>query len=235
VKKTGCCGASPLSSLSPASVLDMEERTSGIILRTRPLTETSLVVHWLTPDLGRLSTVAKGARRPKSPFLGKLDLFYAADFSFARSRRSDLHNLREVIVRDSHAALRKDIARLNEASYFVILIEKGTEPEAPIPELHELMLHALAHLTTNAPAPATVFVFELKILCVLGYEPVLDSLPAAIRGPASSATYDSFANSVGELSRLKPEENAALNRFLQRSIGSALEKVPAQRDRALAS
>ena len=67
----------------------MDERATGIILRTRLLTDTSLIVHWLTPDLGRLATVAKGARRPKSPFRGKLDLFYEADFSFARSRRSE--------------------------------------------------------------------------------------------------------------------------------------------------
>ena len=32
---------------------------------------------------GRISTVAKGARRPKSPFAGKLDLFYEADFSYS--------------------------------------------------------------------------------------------------------------------------------------------------------
>ena len=79
----------------------MDERTIGLILRIRPLTETSLIVQWLTPDLGRVSTVAKGARRPKSPFRGKLDLFYAADFSFQRSRRSELHNLREVVLRRS--------------------------------------------------------------------------------------------------------------------------------------
>ena len=62
---------------------------SGLILRVRPLTETSLITHWLTPELGRVATVAKGARRPKSPFRGKLDLFYEADFSFTRSRRSE--------------------------------------------------------------------------------------------------------------------------------------------------
>src|SRR5207302_4043038 len=80
----------------------MIESATGLILRTRPLTETSLIIHWLTPDLGRIATVAKGARRPKSPFRGKLDLFYLADFSFSRSRRSELHNLREVNLRELH-------------------------------------------------------------------------------------------------------------------------------------
>ena len=78
----------------------MIQSATGMILRTRPLTETSLILHWLTPDFGRIATVAKGARRPKSPFLGKLDVFYLADFSFSRSRRSDLHALREVSLRE---------------------------------------------------------------------------------------------------------------------------------------
>src|SRR5216683_912002 len=105
----------------------MDERTTGLILRTRPLTETSLIIHWLTPDFGRLATVAKGARRPKSPFAGKLDLFYLADFSFQRSRRSELHNLREVSLRELHAALRQDLGRLQQACYATALVEQSTE------------------------------------------------------------------------------------------------------------
>ena len=106
----------------------MDERATGLILRTRPLTETSLIVNWLTPEFGRLSTVAKGARRPKSPFRGKLDLFYLADFSFARSRRSDLHTLREVSLRELHPGLREDFGRLQQASYATALIEQ-TSPQ----------------------------------------------------------------------------------------------------------
>ena len=83
----------------------MIETAAGLVLRTRPLTETSLIVHWLTPGLGRLATVAKGARRAKSPFRGKLDLFYLADFSFSRSRRSELHTLREVSLRETHSGV----------------------------------------------------------------------------------------------------------------------------------
>ena len=78
------------------------ERATGIVLRTRPLTETSLIVEWLTPDLGRLSAVAKGARRPKSAFRGQIDLFYQAEFSFVRSNRSELHTLREARLLNPH-------------------------------------------------------------------------------------------------------------------------------------
>ena len=207
----------------------MEERTSGIILRTRPLTETSLVVQWLTPDLGRIFTVAKGARRPKSPFLGKLDLFYEADFSFARSRRSELHNLREVSVRSSNPALRQEIACLRQASYFAVLLEKSTETEAPIRELHELLKEAIAHLINHPANPEVAFVFELKLLCALGYEPDLSAVADGVRQRAEAAIRGSLDESVHELSRLEATSKHALNRFLQRAIGIALERVPPQR------
>src|SRR3954469_24610742 len=124
----------------------MEERSTGIILRTRPLTETSLIVHWLTPELGRLATVAKGARRPKSPFRGKLDLFYEADFSFARSRKSELHNLREVVLREMHSTLRENMAWIQQASYFTALVEQTTETETPLPKVYQLVHDTLARL-----------------------------------------------------------------------------------------
>ena len=59
----------------------MIQNATGLILRTLPLTETSLIVRWLTPEFGRISTVARGARRPQSAFHGKLDLFYEADLN----------------------------------------------------------------------------------------------------------------------------------------------------------
>lgn len=152
----------------------MTESTHGIILRTRPLTETSLIVHWLTPDLGRIATVAKGARRPKSPFAGKLDLFYAADFSFSRSRRSELHVLREVSLRETHGPIREDVARLQQAGYAAAFIEQATETETPLPEVFALTRAFLKHLCGPPPRPQNIFALELKLLRELGLEPDLE-------------------------------------------------------------
>src|ERR1051325_1240476 len=105
----------------------MDERTQGIVLRVHPLTETSLIIRWLTTNLGRIATVAKGARRSKSPFRGKLDLFYLADFTFGRSRRSELHTLREVSLKETHSFLRKELGYLQQAAYAAALIEQATE------------------------------------------------------------------------------------------------------------
>ena len=150
---------------------EMIQSATGLILRTRPLTETSLIVHWLTPDFGRIATVAKGAQRPKSPFLGKLDLFYVADFSFSRSRRSDLHVLREVSLRELHPALRENLARLRQATYAMSLVEQVTETETPLPAVYDLMLSLLKYLCEEPARPQIVFAFELRLLHELGLEP----------------------------------------------------------------
>jgi len=149
----------------------MIQSTTGLILRTRPLTETSLIVNWLTPDLGRISTVAKGARRPRSAFAGQLDLFYAADFSFQRSRRSDLHTLREIKLRETHPVLRHELACLQQAVYCSKLIEQATEPETPLPAVYDLLDALLTHLPKQAPQPQILFAFEIKLLHELGLAP----------------------------------------------------------------
>ena len=151
----------------------MIESTVGLILRTRSFTETSLIVHWLTPDFGRIATIAKGAHRSKSPFLGKLDLFYLVDLSFSRSRRSDLHILREVSLRKMHSALRQDLLLLHQAAYAVAFIEQATETETPLPAIYDLMLGFLGHLCERPAKSQTIFAFELKLLHELGLKPDL--------------------------------------------------------------
>src|SRR5580658_8006026 len=149
----------------------MIESGAGIILRTLPLTETSLIVHWLSPNFGRMATVAKGARRPKSPFSGKLDLFYQADYSFNPSRRSDLHVLREISLRKTNSALREDIGKLAQAAYAAALIAQATETETPLPGIYGLLETFLAALGKHEASSQLIFAFELKMLRELGLEP----------------------------------------------------------------
>ena len=110
----------------------MDEKAAGLILRLRSLSDSSLLIHWLTADRGRLATAAKGAKRAKSPFRGKLDLLFEANFSFRRSRHSDIHVLTEVVLRDTHAVMRKDIVRLRLMAYATRFIEQATEPMHPV-------------------------------------------------------------------------------------------------------
>ena len=114
----------------------MTETTPAFLLRTIKLTDTSLIVTWFTQAHGKLKTVAKGARRPKSPFAGKLDLFFGCEITFLRSMKSELHILKEVVLRDPFEGLRENYRRTQLAAYFVELIELVTEPEHPVPELY---------------------------------------------------------------------------------------------------
>jgi DNA repair protein RecO (recombination protein O) len=193
----------------------MIESAHGIILRTRRFTETSLIVQWLTPDCGRLSTLGKGALRPKSPFRGKLDLFYEADFSFARSRRSDLHVLREVRLRETHAALRREMASLKQASYGAALIEQTTEKETPLPAVFELMRGFLGAITAAAPQPQTVLAFDLKLLNELGLAPDLrqSRLTAGTRRIAATLTSGEW--SVAARLKLSGAQVVELEEFLR--------------------
>lgn len=144
------------------------EKGRGTIIRVTRLTETSLITHWMTDTMGLLRTVAKGARRPRSPFAGKLDLFLDADLVWAASRKSDLHILREVEVRTYRTPLRESYHKTVLASYFGQLLEHVLEGEHPEPEVAELLARALDYLET-APASRKVLLrFERRLAELLG-------------------------------------------------------------------
>ncbi|MGA3284520.1 MAG: DNA repair protein RecO [Verrucomicrobiota bacterium] len=212
----------------------MIQSTTGLILRTRPLTDTSLIVHWLTPDFGRIATVAKGARRFKSPFLGRLDLFYLADFSFSRSRRSDLHILREVGLRETHGPLRQNLAGLRQATYAAAFIEQATETETLLPAVFELMCGFLDCLCRQKPGPQAVFAFELKLLHELGLNPDLGK--TGLTAGAKQIVRTLAAGNWQASCYLKPTSGQIeeLRRFLHGFLIFHLGRLPRGRAAALA-
>lgn len=149
------------------------ETDRGYILRVHALTDTSLVVRWLTAVHGRVATVARGARQAKSPFAGRLDLFFDAEMNFQRSRQSELHALREVNVVRTFPSLRADYTRLAQASYAVALVEMVTEVETPVPEIHGLFGEFLGHLETGLAQPRSVYALEVRMLAAGGLDPVV--------------------------------------------------------------
>ena len=213
----------------------MIETATGLVLRVWPLTETSLIVHWLTPELGRVATVAKGAQRAKSPFRGKLDLFYLADMSFSRSRRSELHTLREVSLRETHSILRQELACLQQASYAAMLVEQVTETETPLPAVFELMRGLLRHLPARPAQPQTLLAFELKLLKELGLQPDLErsKLHPGTRQLVRALTENDWPR-LGGL-RLSEAQGTELQQFLHGFLIYHLGKIPRGRESALAS
>lgn len=160
------------------------ETTPAILLRKTKLTESSLIVTWFTAAHGRIKTVVKGARQPKSRFAGLLDLFFDCEIQFARSRRSELHQLREVVLRDPHEALRLEYPRVALAAYFVELIELVTEPDHPAPELYDLLRRAFRFLSDEPASLRALLHFESELTRLLGIQGQAGVTPAVAIGRA---------------------------------------------------
>ncbi|HNQ89637.1 MAG TPA: DNA repair protein RecO [Verrucomicrobiota bacterium] len=209
------------------------EQASGIVLRTRLLTETSLIVHWLTEDQGRIATVAKGARRPRSVYRGKLDLFYEARFTFQRSRRSDLHGLRELSLEDTHPVLRTDLPRLSQVCYAALLIELASETDTPLPTLHALLTDLVRTLDVRPAAPHFPVAFELRLLADAGLLPDLSRtrLSAGSRQILEALRRLGFPDAV----RIQPTgvQWDEIRSFLGALITEHWGRVPAGRGAAL--
>jgi DNA repair protein RecO (recombination protein O) len=144
------------------------ESTEAILLRKRKFSDTTLIVSWCTELIGCIQTIAKGARRQKSPFAGKLDLFFEAEISIVRSRKTDLHTLAEVVLKNPFAGIRSNYLRTQTAAYFVELIEICTERDHREPELFGLLRRAFGYLDTNNPTPRAVAHFETELARIAG-------------------------------------------------------------------
>ncbi|MEO0413709.1 MAG: DNA repair protein RecO [Verrucomicrobiota bacterium] len=150
-------------------------KATGTIIRRSALTETSLIVHWCTVEMGLVKTVAKGARRPKSSFAGKIDLFYSGEIEVHVSKKSDLHTLKEVAISNSRLPLRRGYLPTLGAAYFAQLVDQVAEPESPMPEIHDLLERGLNYLEQNDPDLRAVLHFEKQLAECLGIrEPGVD-------------------------------------------------------------
>jgi DNA repair protein RecO (recombination protein O) len=160
------------------------ESTAAILLRKRKFSETSLIVSWCTEARGCIHTMAKGARRAKSPFAGKLDLFFEAEISIIPSRKSDLHTLTEVALKNTFSGIRQNYRRTEVAAYFVELVEICTERDHSEPELFALLRRAFGYLDTNDPNLRAVSHFETELARIAGVHDVrkLKSDPAFALG-----------------------------------------------------
>lgn len=155
------------------------DKTTAILIGRHKLTETSLIVHWCSAEVGLFKTVAKGALRPKSAFAGRLDLFVTAEIRFSRARAGDLHTMAEVQWTEPRLHLRESYDRVLAATYLVKLVELMVEREHPLPEVHDLLTKALDYLNTHEPTRALIERFEMRLAEDLGV--------AAPQGKAATA------------------------------------------------
>lgn len=152
-------------------------KARGTLIRRSLLTETSLIVHWCTHENGIVKTVAKGARRPRNAFAGKLDLFYLCEVEIHPARSGDLHILKDLTIERPRLGLRKSYVQTLAASYFVKLVERVSEPETPLPEIADLLDRGLNFLEENDGDHRAVRHFEKQLAGFLGViEPGVDPI-----------------------------------------------------------
>ena len=97
-----------------------------------------------------------------------MDLFYEADIAIAPSRKSSLHTLTEVVLRNPFPGIRKSYLRTLTAAYFVELIEICTERDHHEPELFGLLHRAFGYLDANDPNLRAVAHFETELARITG-------------------------------------------------------------------
>lgn len=169
------------------------EKTTANLIRRFPLTETSLIIHWCSNTQGLIKTVAKGARKPKNRFAGKLDLFFQCEIEIVKSRKSDLHILKDIDVLKTRVGIRDSYLQTLAASYFIKLIERVAESATPIPDLSDLLERALEYLDQNRPDNNAILHFEKELARCLGIE-------HPTRTPAAS-----ISNTFGKLPKQRDE------------------------------
>ncbi|MGH7321297.1 MAG: DNA repair protein RecO [Candidatus Rokuibacteriota bacterium] len=148
-------------------------RTQGIVLRARDLGEHDRLITLYTRDLGRLTAVARGARRLRSRFGGALELFTWGDaIGFEREGR-ELVQLDHFDIRRSFRGLREDLERLGQGARIVEALARLTGERDPHPACFALLLRALRALETGAAARVQL-AFTLRLLDLLGHRPRLD-------------------------------------------------------------
>ena len=155
--------------------------TTGLVLRQTVTKETDLILTVLTPDLGRISVIAKGARSKKSKVSAACQLLTYSEMTL--TERGEWYYLSEASTVALFDGVRQDIVLLSLGSYFAEFCEAVCTPEAA-PELLRLLLNALYALAEQHKDPATVKpAFTFRLMALSGFEPYCDACAVCGKTP----------------------------------------------------
>ncbi len=176
----------------------MIDKTHAVVLRIAPSGNTSRVVTWLTPAHGRVTTILKGALRPKNLFLGQYDLFYTCELLYYRKDINDLHIARECAPIKPRPSLRHNWRACAYASYFTDLTMRISPSRAPQSFVYQWLGEALDELDQHGFDAEVCHWFELKLLDQLGLAPSMEKCMGC-RSLLHNAQPASFSPSRGGL------------------------------------
>jgi DNA repair protein RecO (recombination protein O) len=211
--------------------------TEAVVLRSLRYGEADRILHAYTPMHGRLSAIAKGVRRARSRFGGRLEPFGRIELQLHLSRSGDLHTVTGADLVDPHRRLRGDAGALDAAGRACDALGRLFATDDPHPEVFNLLCNELALLDRD-PARATranQLAFRLKLLLAAGLAPQL----AACAGCGEREGLQGFSGAAGGVvcgaceATAFPLEEAA-HAFLTGAMGAPLAAAPGAAPRALA-
>jgi DNA repair protein RecO (recombination protein O) len=146
------------------------------VLRSIRYGEADRILHLYTTSYGRLSAIAKGARRARSRFGARLEPFFHIQV-ILHEGRGELHTVTGVDTVTAHAGLREHAATIDAAARACDAVARLFETPDPHPEVFRLLANELALLDVDVAhaRPATGLAFRLKLLLAAGIVPQLGS------------------------------------------------------------
>ncbi|MHB1453649.1 MAG: DNA repair protein RecO [Saccharofermentanales bacterium] len=146
----------------------------GIIVREVPYGEADKLLNILTREHGLLTVSAKNARRPKRNMLLATSALTLGEFEISGSESTRYH-LSDATIVESFEAIRNDVILLTYCAHIMDLVLDSMRDVSSAEEIFSLVLYTLNRFTKSAiDLPLTIHTFELKLLFVLGFTPVLN-------------------------------------------------------------
>lgn len=146
-------------------------RTEAIVLKVLDLRETDLMVTFFSKNYGKLTGIAKSARKSKKRFGTTLDLFNVLDLSFSRRQVSSLVFLEEAHLLYPSLHLMQDLRKISAASYCIEVISELSQEGDPNPGQYALLKKSLRHLEEEPFDEIFIRCFELSVLTHAGLKP----------------------------------------------------------------
>ena len=211
-------------------------KTEGIVLRSLRYGEADRILHLYTPDRGRVSAIAKGVRRARSRFGGRLEPFFRLQLVLYEGR-SDLLTVTSAETMAAHPRLREHAGALDSAARACEAVARVFDDGDPHAGVYHLLANELA-LLDGAPARAgraNALAFRLKLLLAAGFAPHL----AACASCGERDHLVGFSGAAGGVVCAACEASAfALDQeahdFLVTALGCPLAEAPEASPRALA-
>lgn len=150
------------------------ESTVAIVLRVVEFSETSLIVTLWTRDFGRISAVAKGARRAKGPFEGSLDLLSVCRVVVIRKSSDALDLLTEAKLQRRFRGAQKSLERTYAGYYIAEMLRLLTDEHDPHIDLYDLTIRTLQQIDGTGDVATALAHFDAQALQLLGHAPGTD-------------------------------------------------------------